>query len=208
MRCPDQYRDTSDFTRLDRLKRRLRHQRAADVGSRYPQAGRGRLQHGRGFGSQARSERRRIVTTGFGRKIRSPEQRRLVADDEPGGVRALAALDDGAVKQTLTKRRGQQRADTDAPRRGARDRHVVPVAAEGRNILLNPAKRSRHIQQPIISRGRAVRVLRVQPGESKPAEYAEPMVDHDDDHVLRRGERRAVARAGRATREAAAVDVH
>ena len=90
-----------------------------------------------------------------------------------------------AAEQSLCKRRRADRADACRARGLARERHVVRIAAERRDVLLHPFERLDLIQKPVIA-GRAVLGFGLQRFIREISEYAEPVAEIDDQYALLR----------------------
>jgi hypothetical protein len=165
----DQQVDVVRTPRLQRAQRILAH--AISV---Y-----GRLARGKRFedslgaqGAQfAQRNRRRLVggRAAIALGVREPRRRR-----DPDG----RTLDDGAPEQMDRARRRAQALDEPAARRLARDRHVVRVAAESRDVLLYPRERRERIGKRIIAGGVVLR-FGGQRRMREVTERAEPVVDRD-----------------------------
>src|SRR5262249_51049079 len=116
-----------------------------------------------------------------------------------------AALDDGSLEESSRPVRDEVGEHGQAAGRLARDGHVVGVAAELRDVALNPAQRSLLVHKAVVP-SRPARP-RGQSGMREEAERTKPVVDRDDNEAVRR-ELRAVVVAGAILRETAAVDPH
>src|SRR5437899_3087850 len=62
------------------------------------------------------------------------------------------ALQDRLVKESTGLRHGQHGANADSPGRLTEDRHVLRVATEGSDLLLDPVESRKLVQQPLIPR--------------------------------------------------------
>lgn len=157
-----------------------------------------------------------------GRHRHQLRQRRVLAEAEAavGDVEAerhrlaarvlgqrVRALRDAPVEQPAGERRREQREHAHRPRRLAGDRDVAGVAAERRDVALDPVQRRDLVEQAEVDR--AAGVLALERRVREEAEVAEAIVDRDHHEALAR-ERRAVVHRRRAVAdaEAAAVDPH
>src|SRR5262249_12647969 len=112
--------------------------------------------------------------------------------------REAAALGDRPVEQPARLRGEEQRVDVLPTCRLAEDRHVARIAAERRDVVPHPAERAHGVEGAEVSR--CVLVAGRGGGErgmAEPAERTEPVLNRDDDEVMRRGEVAALVK-GRA----------
>ena len=91
-----------------------------------------------------------------------------------------AALRDRAVEETLGLWRSDERADHDGAGRLAGDGDVVRVAAERRDVLLDPLQRGDGVHHPVVA-GAAVAGFLRQLGMREEPERTEPVIHRDDD---------------------------
>ena len=110
------------------------------------------------------------------------------------------------LEQAARQRRGEVDHDRAAAGRLSEDRHRLRIAAEGRDIALDPLQRGALVHVAIV----AVQLLR-RLGEQRrmreEAEPAHPVVHADDDDTLRR-ERVGRIKRGLTVHERAAVNPH
>ena len=118
------------------------------------------------------------------------------------------ALDDGAMKEAVRERGGQQVVDVGAARRFAEDRHPARVPSEGSDVALHPLEGRDLVEQRVVAR-RAVLGLRGQRRMGEQAEDVEAVVDGHDHHALAGEVGAVVQRLGSASGDVgAAVDPH
>ena len=125
---------------------------------------------------------------------------------DAGRAERSAALRDGAVEQALRLRRRAQHADGDAAGRFAEDRHLVRIAAEGRDVLLHPLQAGDQVLQAIVARN-VMRRLGAQLRVRQETERSDAVGDADQDHAFP-GQMLTVVDRGRggAEGEPAAID--
>ena len=68
--------------------------------------------------------------------------------------RGVAALHDRAIEIAGASRRDQVQADAVPARRLTGDRHIVRIAAEGRDVIADPRQRRALIEEPVVARRR------------------------------------------------------
>ena len=96
-----------------------------------------------------------------------------------------AALGDDAVEVLMGALHQRQQGHAGAARGFAEDGHVVGIAAEARDVLMDPLERHHLIHQAQVLGVRIVRAVR-QVGQVEKAEHPDPVLDggHDDVRVL------------------------
>ncbi len=129
-----------------------------------------------------------------------------MADDKARGARAFAAFDDRFVKKPLMHPSGHQGANRNSACGRSGDRYVILISSKRRNILLNPTQRRDHIQKAVIAR-RGVVCLAVQRRQGQPSECAQPIIWHDDNHVIVTGKLHSVPRTCRSIGESTAMKI-
>src|ERR1700678_1701457 len=117
-----------------------------------------------------------------------------------------SALADDAREQSLGERGGHERARRLRTGGLARDRDLVGIAAEGRNVALDPHQRCDEVVQAVIA-GRAMLRLGGEFGMREKTKRVETMIDGDDDDAAPGQTRAVIAWLGAgADDEAAAVN--
>ena len=130
------------------------------------------------FGAHAREHlrrvgashgRREIVAPGLGICARLPERR------------GVSTLHDRAIEVAGTSRRDEMEADAVRPGRLTRDRHIVRVAAKGRDVIANPRQGRALVEEPVIARRGVAGILSSQGGMAEKPERSQTIVGRDDD---------------------------
>ena len=113
------------------------------------------------------------------------------------------ALVDGAMEQPARQRRLQVRGDAGAATGLAEDRHVAGIAAEGRDVALDPFQRSLLIHDAVVD-GQMAFAINCRMREE--AKRADPVVERHDHYAAAADELAAVIVVALATIHAAAVE--
>ena len=121
---------------------------------------------GRAFATGVRRSRRRSRTTAAAH-----------------AAHAAGAHDDRLVEQAAGERGLDQGADGAAAGALAEDHHVVRIAAELGDVLLDPLQALDHVQDTVVA-GHAVRAFGRQLGMGQEAEDAEAVVDGHEHHAV------------------------
>ena len=115
--------------------------------------------------------------------IRTQGRRRIAAAQETAAQTA-AALDDRFRNEALGQRRSHQALDTTSTGALAHDGQVVRIAAESRDVVVNPLDRRQLVINALVS-GAAVAILFGQGRMGEEAQQAEAVIDgHEDDAAL------------------------
>lgn len=94
---------------------------------------------------------------------------------------AGTALQDDFVIEAVCRRQGHQLGDRLGAGAFTEDRHILRVAAKGRDIVANPCQGSSLVQQSVIARRAGLfRQRRV----SEVAKRAEAVIDRDQNHAF------------------------
>ncbi len=92
-------------------------------------------------------------------------------------------MQDGTLNITLGKRRGNQGLDTARTRALTENGHVVRVAAESRDVVLNPMQGCELVKKAVVARAETV-ILLSQKRMGQETEHADTIVDGHENHAL------------------------
>src|SRR6185437_3627194 len=98
---------------------------------------------------------------------------------ELGSRDHVRTFEDGFVEQAVGERRGEEIENAEAAGGFARDRDVIRIAAEGRDVALHPAQGFDLVEEAVIA-GDVVWRFGAQCGKREVAESTEAIVDGDD----------------------------